>query len=110
VEAIDVEGAERTRPAVVLDTVGLRPRRLLTPYAFARAARRLDELPAASRTELTQRPAPHGSVRVKASIEERALMPTGFGAVGRMGRGLARTVSPRALVKPRAFVKRLCLS
>lgn len=79
VEAIDVEGAERTRPAVVLDALRLRPQRVLTPDAFARAARRLDALPAASRTELSQRPLTNGSVRVTASIKERALVPTALG-------------------------------
>ncbi len=78
IEAVDVEGAERTRPGVVLDAVGLRPTRLLTRDAFARAARKLDELPAASSTELTQRPAANGSVRVTAAIQERALVPKGL--------------------------------
>lgn len=75
IEAVDVEGAERTRPAVVLDSVGLRPHHLLTRDAFERAARKLDELPAASRTALTQQHARNGSVRLKASIQERTLVP-----------------------------------
>ncbi len=66
------------RPGVVLDAVRLRPQHLLTPDAFARAARRLDELPSASTTVLTQRPSTNGSVRVKATITERAVMPTGL--------------------------------
>lgn len=75
IEAIDVEGAERTDPKVVINTVGLRPRHVLTPDAFERAARKLDALPAASSTTLTQQPTRNGGVRLKASIEERALMP-----------------------------------
>lgn len=62
----------------MLDAVGLVPSRLLSKDAFERAARKLDELPAASSTELTQRPATNGSVRVKATIRERALMPKGL--------------------------------
>ena len=75
IEAIDVEGAERTDPKVVINTVGLRPRHVLTPDAFVRAARKLDALPAASSTTLTQQPTRNGGVRLKASIEERALVP-----------------------------------
>src|SRR4029453_17848905 len=71
IEAIDVEGAERTDPKVVIDTVGLRPRHVLTPDAFERAARKLDALPAASSTTLTQQPTRNGGVRLKAAIEER---------------------------------------
>jgi hypothetical protein len=75
IEAIDVEGAERTHPGVVLDAVGLRPKHLLTRDAFERAARKLDALPAASSTALTEQPTRDGGVRLKASIEEKALMP-----------------------------------
>ena len=78
IEAVDIEGAERTRPAVVLDTVGLHTRGLLTRDAFERAARKLDELPAASSTELRQKAGTNGSVRVTAAIHERALFPRGF--------------------------------
>jgi hypothetical protein len=78
IEVVEVEGAERTRPGVVLDAVGLRPHRLLTRDAFERAARKLAELPAASSTALTQRPATNGSVRVKAAIQERTLVPKGL--------------------------------
>ena len=78
IEAVDVEGAERTRPAVVLDAVGLHTRGLLTRDAFERAARKLDELPAASSTELRQKAGSNGTVRVTAAIHERALFPRGL--------------------------------
>jgi hypothetical protein len=75
IEAIDVDGAERTRPDVVIGAVGLRPTHLLTRDAFERATRKLDALPAASSTTLTQQPTRDGGVRLKASIEEKALIP-----------------------------------
>ena len=78
IEAVDVEGAERTRPAVVLDAVGLRARGVLTRDAFERAARKLNELPGASSTDLRQRAGSNGDVRVTAAIHERALVPRGF--------------------------------
>lgn len=62
----------------MLDTVGLHAKGLLSRDAFERAARKLDELPAASRTELTQKAGSNGAVRVKAAIQERALVPRGL--------------------------------
>jgi len=91
VDTIKVTGAARTDHPVVVRLTGLEPRQLLTPEAFARAERRLDQLPAASDTSLRYTPNGGGTVGVEALVRERRVWPSGV-----IGWG---TIGGRALLK-----------
>lgn len=75
IDLVDVEGASRTPHPIVIRTTGLAPRQLLTSSSFARARRRLADLPVAARTRLSYRPAEGDSMTLEAAIAERAAWP-----------------------------------
>src|SRR6185436_4548958 len=75
IDAVYVVNDVRTRQDVIVDQIGLRPRSVLTPDAFQRAVRRLDELPSASRTSLVHIPRTHGFATVKAAVSEPSILP-----------------------------------
>jgi len=72
---VDVVDDGRTRESVVRDLLGLRTRRMLTPEAFTRAVRRLDDLPSAREVSLRYVALANGHARVEARIEEHRLLP-----------------------------------
>ncbi|MEZ5293860.1 MAG: C39 family peptidase [Vicinamibacterales bacterium] len=86
VDDIRVTGARRIRQPVVADALGLAPRTLLTPAAFGRAARRLEALPATTRTALRFQPGDDGRASIEAAVVERSRLPQGLAAVAAIGR------------------------
>lgn len=76
IDWIEIQGLTRSLHPVVRAHLGLRPRTLITPNTFMRAARRLDELPTLSDSRLAYRPAADGTALVSATAHERRLMPT----------------------------------
>ena len=82
VDVVAVEGADRTRHPVIVSSVGLRPRELLTADRFERATRRLEALPVASSTRLRLQPDAEGRATVQAVVVERDVHPRGLIPVG----------------------------
>lgn len=78
IDTIDVHGAERTRPPVIVRVAGLHPRQVLTDEMLEHAQRRLDELPVASTTRVTDEPIADGLARVDIVIVERPVVPNGW--------------------------------
>lgn len=76
VDIVNVKGLARTRFTVAADAIGIAPGALLTREALDRAARRLDELPAAQTTRVTYQPAETGRGQIDAVVIERPLAPT----------------------------------
>jgi hypothetical protein len=85
VDTINVDGVGRTRPAVVVRATGLEPHQVMTPEAFARALRRLRELPVASSAQIGQELVDRDRVRVGVSVEEHHVLPTGRSALAILG-------------------------
>ena len=77
-DLIDVKGIIRTRYPVVVSTLQIQPRELLTADAFRRAARRLDALPAATATSLRFEPQDDGTATVIALAAEPDMLPRGL--------------------------------
>jgi hypothetical protein len=75
IDLIEVSGAARTPHPVVIDVTGLSSRMPMTASAFERAARRLADLPIATRSRLTYRPTGSGSMTVEAAVAERDAWP-----------------------------------
>jgi hypothetical protein len=75
IDLIEVAGATRTPHPVVIGATGLAPRQPLTAGRFARAARRLADLPIATRSRLAYRPTATGAMTVEAVIAERDAWP-----------------------------------
>jgi hypothetical protein len=77
VDLVRVDGLARTAHRVVERTLDLGAGDLLTAASFARARRRLAELPAATTTRLEYLPVPTGLAEVRAAVAERSLFPRG---------------------------------
>lgn len=77
-----VDGLARTRYRAVASQLGLPPGRMLTSRAFARAGRRLAEMPAQERGRLSLRPLPRGAAQVNVALLERPLLFDGPIAAG----------------------------
>ncbi len=69
-----IDGLARIRYAVVARQLDLPPGRLITPGAFRRARRRLDEVPALTDFRLDLRPLPAGVAQVNVTVLERPLV------------------------------------
>ena len=78
IDLLQVKGLDRTRQPVVIGLVDLHPRELLTPRRLGRAARRLQELPAAAQTRLSYQPLAGGQAQLEAVVVERPLLPRGL--------------------------------
>jgi hypothetical protein len=76
-DLVEVRGLERTRFAVAMNTLRLRPQTRLTPSALTRAARRLDALPALMGSRVTYAPKDDGLALVTAAVVERPVLPAG---------------------------------
>jgi hypothetical protein len=79
-DVIHVEGIERIDHPVVVKRTGLQPRAPITPSDFARAQRRLGEMPTIKNVALNYFPRADGSADVRAALSERRVLP--HGAVG----------------------------
>lgn len=89
VEAVVVSGANRTRHSVIVDRIGLKPRDLLTPSAFRRAARRAADLPAATTASVRYFPHDDAGASVDVNVHEGRVFPWGAAALGNIaGRAL----------------------
>lgn len=75
VDRVQIAGLHHARYQTIASALDLEPGDLLTPGAFARAARRLDDLPDRSTARLSLRPQPDGFAIVDAAIAERAVVP-----------------------------------
>jgi hypothetical protein len=76
VDAMRVNGLERTRQKAVERLVGVTPGSLVTPDLLRRSQRRLRDLPAASSTSVAVVPRPDGLAELRATINERPIVPT----------------------------------
>ncbi len=84
-DIVRIEGVERLDHPVIVKRTGLEPRAPITPSDFARAERRLGELPTIKAVALNFFPRADGSADVRATLSERSVAPHGaFGwaAVG----------------------------
>jgi hypothetical protein len=77
VDLVRVQGLARTRQPVIVRVLGLQPNTVLTTANLGRAARRLDELPSAVRTNLRYRPLAGGVAEIEAVVVERPRLPSG---------------------------------
>ncbi|HUU35897.1 MAG TPA: C39 family peptidase [Vicinamibacterales bacterium] len=89
VDVVRVTGVRRTRHPVVVAAVGLPPRTLLTPDAYGRAERRLQELPSAAVTRLRYQPLEGGLAEIEATVVERSTVPRGVLPLGAMALRMA---------------------
>jgi hypothetical protein len=80
-----IDGLVRTRYSAVADQIDLPPGRLLTPHAFLRARRRLEEMPIHSGSRLSLRPHAGGSAQLNVAVLERPLLFAGPWDAGRAG-------------------------
>lgn len=76
VDLVSVAGLVRTRQRPVEQLMGVREQEVLTPRVFVRARRRLQQLPSAVSTRLEYVPVPSGLAELKATVNERPLLPS----------------------------------
>jgi hypothetical protein len=81
IDLIRIDGLARTRYSVVERYVGLKTGQVLTRAAFARARRRLNELPSGSGT-IDFLPLPSGLAEVRPTVLERSIAPRTFFDLG----------------------------
>jgi len=79
IDSVQIRGADHTRYELMARILGLSANTLLTDEAFARAARRLAELPDETSTRISYRPAEDGFATVDVAVAERSLRPKGLG-------------------------------
>jgi hypothetical protein len=75
-DRISVLGLERTRQRVVEGLMATDAGTLITPAAFRRAGRRLEELPSAAAARLEYVPVAGGLAELRATVFERPLLPS----------------------------------
>jgi Peptidase_C39 like family len=80
IDSVQIHGAARTRYELMARALGLTPNTMLTDDAFARAARRLAELPDATTTRISYKPAEDGFATVDVAVAERSVAPKGAAA------------------------------
>ena len=85
IDAVDIQGAGRTRQPVVARAAGLEPRQVLTPEAFGLALRRVGEVPAASNARMSYESLDGGLAKVNVFFDERPLVPSGWVTFAGMG-------------------------
>ena len=84
-DVVRIEGVERLDHPVIVKRTGLEPRAPITPSDFARAERRLGELPTIKGVALNFFPRADGFADVRATLSERSVAPhgaLGWAAVG----------------------------
>jgi hypothetical protein len=77
VDLVRIDGLTRTRHRIVERLIGVESGALLTPASFARARRRVGELPSATSARLEFVPVPSGLAEVRGAVNERDVMPAG---------------------------------
>lgn len=76
-DLVSIEGVRHSRYQTIAETLGLKPNALLTADAFARARRRLGDLPDRSQSRLGLKPQADGYAAVDVAIAERSGVPRG---------------------------------
>ena len=74
-DLLSVAGLDRTRQRVVEQLVDAKPATVVTPDLLLRSERRLRELPAAVSTSVELRPTPGGLAELRATVNERPVVP-----------------------------------
>lgn len=74
-DLLSVAGLDRTRQRVVEQLVDVKANAVVTPNLLLRSERRLAELPAAVSTSVELRPAAGGVAELRATVNERPVMP-----------------------------------
>jgi len=77
IDLVRIEGVERMRYQLMAQAIGLTPNTVLTDDAFARAARRLAEMPDQTSSRISYRPAADGYAVVEVAVAERPPLPQG---------------------------------
>jgi predicted double-glycine peptidase len=77
VDAVRIEGLERTRYSLVADTLDLRSSTLLTDEGFRRAERRLEALPDRASARISFVPRTDGFATIDVAVAERRNRPRG---------------------------------
>jgi hypothetical protein len=90
-DLVQIDGLTRTRHRVVEDALGVAAGELLTGGRFARAARRLGDLPAARSARLDYVPVASGLAELRGVVDERTILPTGRAALVILGVTAAAT-------------------
>ena len=75
-DLLNVAGLTRTRQRVVEQLLAVQPPRVVTPELVLRSERRLQALPAALSASVDVVPRPGGLAELRATVNERPLMPT----------------------------------
>lgn len=75
-DLLNVAGLSRTRQRVVEQLIAAEPPRVVTPDLVLRSERRLRDLPAASSASVDVVPRPGGLAELRATINERPVVPT----------------------------------
>lgn len=88
-DRVRIEGLRHARYQAIVEALNLLPGSMLTPDAFARARRRLDELPDRSTARLALRPDADGFAVVDVVIVERASVPRRAGDFAAISAGAA---------------------
>ncbi len=84
-DVITIHGADRTRQPVIANVLDLPPHTVITAAHWARARRRLADLPAVSSTRLSYRPLDNGQIDVDVSVVEPSEVPSGVVGLGALG-------------------------
>jgi hypothetical protein len=90
VDLLEIDGLRQTRYALVAESAGIQPGRVLTVEDLKRAERRLRQLPTFQAVRLAYRPDADGYAVIDAQVLERSTRPEGLGAW--LGLALAATV------------------
>jgi hypothetical protein len=90
VDVLKIDGLRQTRYALVAESAGIQPGRVLTVEDMKRAERRLRQLPTFQTVRLLYRPDADGYAVIDAQVLERSTRPEGLGAW--IGRAVAAAV------------------
>jgi hypothetical protein len=85
IDLLRIAGLTRTRQRPVERLLNITPAELLTPESLLLARRRLDELPSAISTELTYVPVPSALAELRATVNERPVVPTDWWSYAALG-------------------------
>jgi hypothetical protein len=90
-DIVRIDGLTRTRHRSVEQLIGVDAGNVLTLPRFARAQRRLSELPSARTTRLDYVPVPSGLAELRGAVTERPILPTNPVSLGAVGISAAAT-------------------
>jgi hypothetical protein len=85
IDLVQVAGLTRTRQRVVERLIDATTGEVLTPASLALARRRLADLPSAISTQVAYVPVPSALAELRATVNERPLVPTGVWSYAALG-------------------------